>query len=214
MKIIKYIAIACIVYVFSGCAKTEEIDNTDTKVGQSRVTFFVDLKLTGPEFISIVKNENFTDPGATATENGKPVPVQIGAQLNKSVPGLYQVTYTATNVDGFAKSITRNIFVLPSAEIPGTDLSGSYSLTGADLISTFTKIVPGVYSVSNLNHPTTPISGYFMSSDGLNIIIPQQSSPYGLLNGTGTYTPATKKIVWTINIPSQSYTRTRTFTRQ
>ena len=214
MKIIKYLIAVFALYIFSGCAKTEDFNNTDTKVGHSRVTFFVDLKLNGPEFFSIVKNENFTDPGATATENGKPVTVTTGTELNKAVPGYYQVTYSATNVDGFSKSITRNIFVIPSAELPGVDLSGSYSLTGAALISTFTKILPGVYSASNLNHPTTPIPGYFITSDGLNIIVPDQPTPYGRLNGSGTYDPATKKIVWTLNIPSQGYTRTRTFTRQ
>ena len=214
MKIIKYLIAVFAIYAFSGCAKTEEFDNTDTKVGQSRVTFFVDLKLNGPAAVSIVKNGSFTDPGATATENGKPVTVTIGNELNKSVPGYYQVTYSATNVDGFTKTITRDIFVLPAAEAPGVDLSDSYSLTGADLVSTFTKILPGVYFASNLNHPTTPIPGYFISSDGLNIILPDQPSPYGNLNGSGTYTPGTKKMVWTLTIPSQNYTRTRTFTRQ
>lgn len=214
MKFIKNILLLSSCYIFVGCAKEEKFHNTETQVGQSKVTFFVDLKLNGPEFLSIVKDANFTDPGATATEKGQPVTVKVGTELNTGVPGLYRVSYSAANVDGFTKTVYRNIFVLPGEELPGVDLSGSYSLTGADLISTFTKILPGVYSASNLNHPSTPIGGYFMSSDGLNIIIPEQSSPYGPLNGSGTYTPATKKIVWTISIPSQGYTRTRTFTRQ
>jgi hypothetical protein len=214
MKIIKNILLLTACYIFVGCAKEEKINNTETQVGQSKVTFFVDLELNGPEYLSIVKDGSFTDPGATATENGKPVTVKIGTELNKSVPGLYRVSYSATNVDGFSKTVFRNVFVLPAAETPGVDLSGSYSLTGAALVSDFVKVAPGAYYGGNINHPSTPISGYFMSSDGINIIIPNQSTPYGSMNGSGTYTPGTQKIVWTINIPSQGYTRTRTFTRQ
>jgi hypothetical protein len=214
MKIIKNILLLSACYIFTGCAKEEKVNNTETQVGQSRVTFFVDLKLNGPEYLSIVKDGTFTDPGATATENGQPVTVTVGNELNKSVPGFYRVSYSASNVDGFSKTVYRNVFVLPAPEAAGTDLSGSYSLTGADLISNFIKVAPGAYYGGNINHPSTPISGYFMSSDGINIVIPNQSTPYGSMSGSGTYTPGTKKIVWTLSIPSQGYTRTRTFTRQ
>jgi len=215
MKIVaNFLVILFVAGLFSSCDKEEEIINTPTEVGHSRVTYFVDLTLTGDPIVSIPVGGSFTDPGAVATENGQPVDVTVDGQIDNSQVGLYTVNYTAINKDGFPKSVSRLVFVTPGPEVAGTDLSGSYSLVGASLISTVTKVAPGVYQMDNLNHPLTPISWYLISSNGLDITFPVQATPYGDLDGSGTYDPATKKAVWTINIPSQAYTRTRTFIKQ
>lgn len=213
MKKILFLSIISTALFFSGCKK-DGIVSTETNVGNSTITYFVDLALTGASTMTISKGDTFSDPGAVATENGKAVTVSVAGAVDNSKPGIYVLTYSAVNKDGFAKSVSRTVVVAPGNEMPGVDLSGTYSATNG-LVATVSKIGNGAYFMTNCNHPLTPIAGYFFSTDGLAISFPKQMTNYGEMYSTaGTYTPATKKAVWTLTIPSAGYTRTRTFTRQ
>ena len=128
MKVIKYLMLLFVAYIFAGCAKTEEVNNTETKVGQSRVTFFPILELKGAQYMVVPVGGTFTDPGATAKEGDKDIQPIVTGSVNTSTPGVYALTYTATNKDGFSTSEHRYVAVYTTdASAAANDLSGSYA---------------------------------------------------------------------------------------
>jgi hypothetical protein len=207
MRVIKnsLLLIAC--YIFVGCAKEEKINNTETQVGGSRVTFFATLNMTGNEIISVVKGSAFTDPGITATEGGKTIPVVTTGTVNTSAAGLYELTYTATNSDGFSSSSHRTVFVIPEAEKPGADLSGSYQTIGGNAalplntrVATISKVAPGVYYTTNCwgGGSSAVIPAYFICADGATVNLPLQNSVAGRIRSEGNGTYVNGLISWTI----------------
>ena len=188
--------------VLSSCDK-DEIHNTDTKVGISDVTVYPTLTMAGNKYVSIVKGGTFTDPGVTAKEGTATLNVTTTGSVNKDQPGIYVLTYSATNKDGFAASTTRTVVVIPAHENAGVDLSGKYDYVNGGTTSTVTKVAEGVYTTDNAWSAATTIPIIFVSTDGLTLSIPTQATPFGTASGTGTYNPATKRLVYTISIPSQ-----------
>ena len=151
MRIIKlFLSIAVLFYIVS-CEKTEHINNTEDKIGISRVTRFPTFSMEGDRYISIVKGGAFTDPGATAKEGDADLPVTISGAVDASTVGVYDLVYSATNKDGFSSSVTRTIAVLPQAEQAGVDIAGSYANTGAfTYTATIQKLAPGFYIADNV----------------------------------------------------------------
>jgi hypothetical protein len=149
-----------------------------------------------------VRGSTFTDPGATATSQGQNINVTTTGTVNTNQVGLYTLTYTAVNADNFPASATRTVAVLPSAEIPGTDISGSYYYvpTGANN-SIVTKVAPGFYTTTNVWSNATVIPAMFITVDGINITIPNQSTAFGPMSGTGTLVAGALNYV--VSLPSQ-----------
>src|SRR5690606_31559654 len=83
--------------------------------------------------------EAFTLPGATATEQGTEIPVSrnitgtyfagVVNDIDTSVPDIYNVTYSAVNVDGFTGSASRTVFVKPPTGDLVNSLEGTYLAT-------------------------------------------------------------------------------------
>jgi hypothetical protein len=120
MKKILFIAVALLTTTFFSCEKeTEEI---------SRITYYVDLELKGAEDMAVAVGGTFTDPGFTALENGADVAssVTVDGTVDTSTTGLYVLTYTALNKDGFEKVVHRNVFVVPTG-LANVDVSGTYT---------------------------------------------------------------------------------------
>lgn len=147
----------------TGCEKDSSMDD-------SRLTHYVAFVLKGDAKMLVTVNSSYTDPGVTALENGVDVTskVIIKGTVNPNKIGLYTVTYSATNVDGFSSSITRTVFVYDPTVT--TDISGDYivdtNLSNRNgttyaaralskggsfdgYVVTLTKIVPGFFSVSD-----------------------------------------------------------------
>lgn len=171
---------------FTACNKDNVVDDAN-QLGISRITYFATLTLSGSQYMSVVMGQTFTDPGCNATAQGKPITVTTTGTVNTNQVGLYTLTYSAKNADGFPASTTRTVAVLPSAELVGVNLSGSYYYIATPTnTSTVTKLAPGFYSASNCYSASTTIPILFICADGTNIIIPNQSTPYGPIVGTGT----------------------------
>ncbi len=172
-------------------------------VGSSKITYFATFKLAGDPYVSIVQGDTYVDSGATATQNGTDLTVATSGAVDASTVGIYTLTYSATNSDGFPASVSRTVAVLPSAELPGVDISGTYYYvsTGANN-STVTKLAPGFYSTSNCWSSATTIGCLFLCVDGQNIIMPNQATPYGELFGTGTLSGG-GALTYIVSIPSQ-----------
>jgi hypothetical protein len=204
MRNIKFILLIVLLLPFIGCEKTEKFNNTDTQVGESRVTFFPVLTMSGKAVMSVVKGTTFNDPGVKATESGKEIPVIVSGTVNANAVGYYKLTYSATNKDGFASSTERVVVVIPEAETPGVDISGEYkAIGGAPANAIITKQDAGLYYTTNCwgGGSLAVIPAYFICTNGTEISIPLQD----LGNGYGrivTQTPGTYTnglIVWTVS---------------
>lgn len=81
-----------------------------------------ELDLTAPEVvlngdteITLVEGTSFEDPGATATDNGSEIAVEITGKVNTSTPASYLVSYTATDTAGNIGTVTRIVKVVPKS---------------------------------------------------------------------------------------------------
>jgi len=183
-----YIAILVTSFSFIGCEKTEEVNNTETEIGHSRVTFFPTFTMKGDPYMSIVKGGTYTEPGVTAKEGAADIPVVITGQVDASKPGVYDIVYTATNKDKFSSSVTRTVAVLPSAEQAGVDISGTYFYVATPTYTTsITKLSSGFYLAGNVWSTGSVIPSYIITVDGKDLVLPLNSiSAYGNVQGTGT----------------------------
>lgn len=187
MKTFRYLIGLVIIFYFTGCAKTEDFNNTEDKVGQSRITFFPTFTMKGDRYLSIVQGSAYTEAGVTAKEGDKDLQVTKTGSVDVNTVGIYDIVYSATNKDNFSGSVTRTIAVLPEAEQPGVDISGGYVYaTNAAYTSIIQKLAPGFYVMNNIWGPNQ-IPSYIFTSDGATLTMPLNAiSAYGEVQGTGT----------------------------
>lgn len=199
LSIIKFSCSFLVILLLAGCKKDFDVIESETQVGGSKVTFFVDLALNGEVYMGVVKGQAFTDPGATATENGQPVDVTVTGTVNTNVSAIYKLTYTATNKDGFAKSTNRYVAVLPEAPDPSVDLSGTY-VSSTSPQATITKISDGLFFTTNCwgGGSVVVIGALFMCTDGTTLHLPLQDIGGQRVVATDPGVYANGKITWTI----------------
>lgn len=206
MKRVYAFILIALVTVLSSCEKDKIIDN-DKMVGISRITYYPTFEITGESIVSIVKGTAFTDPGVKATAGGAEVPVTTGGSVDINTVGLYTLSYSATNADGYSASATRVVVVIPSAELSGVDLSGTYAAVPVGTTpgpATISKVAPGVYFTTNCwGNSGAVIPAYFICVDGSTVIVPFQPSPYGNLESTEDGTYSGGLITWSINLIDQ-----------
>jgi hypothetical protein len=164
--------------------------NTESKVGSSRVTHFPTFTLNGEAYESIVVNSVYTDAGATAKEGSTNLPVTVTGSVNAAAVGVYEITYSASNSDGFAGTVTRVVAVLPAAEQPGVDISGRYQNLGTFAYTAkMEKLAAGLYVTDNVwgGGSAAIVPSYVITVNGTSIILPvNELSSYGRVRGTGT----------------------------
>ena len=121
-KIIYVLILIFFVSFLPGCKK--EL----TSEGVSRLTRYVTFELTKGALVITPKGTAFVDPGYKAMEGTTDVTTKVTKEgsVNTSKVGLYVITYSATNSDGFSASVSRSVIVYDPAA-PATDLTGSYS---------------------------------------------------------------------------------------
>ena len=203
--------------LFFACNKNE-IHNTEDKVGISRVTQFPVLTLNGDRYMTIEVGGTFTDPGIVATEGGATIPYTTDGSVNAGEVGVYNITYTAVNKDGFPASLTRTVVVYSTeASAAGNDLSGTYVRSSNGVESTWTKIAPGVYTVVNPGGALgVNLTVVVFNQTGFTIHMPEQTISDGSTMSSAqevysTGPPAT--YTWQILNPGYG-TGLRTFVKQ
>lgn len=199
------------------CSK-DKIINTHDRVGISKVTYYPILTLTGNSIIAIPNGTAYTDPGVKAEAAGADVPVTTSGTVDANTDGVYTLTYSAVNSDGYSATATRTVVVYTTApDAAANDLSGNYARTLNGSIATWTKIAPGVYTVFNPGGaPGTNLTVVAINPSGFNISIPEQiasdGSPTSSTNESYTNSnPATYS--WKIVNPTYG-TALRTFIKQ
>jgi Bacterial surface protein, Ig-like domain len=206
-----------VIALFTSCEKDSIVSN-DKQVGISRVTYYPNFEMAGDAVISIIKGSSFNDPGVKATAGGADVPVITTGSVDVSTVGLYVLTYSATNADGYSGSVTRTVVVIPTAETPGVDLSGTYvavpvgTTPGPAQIS---KVAEGVYYSTDIWTGGAVIPGYFICLDGNSVSVPLQNTGYGrmLTQTDGTYVNGL--ITWVVTLLDQGpFTATKKWQKQ
>jgi hypothetical protein len=218
MKKLISILMLSFVMVLASCEK-DEINNTETRVGDSDVTFYPILTLNGSQYMAIPLNSTWTDPGATAKEGSTTITPTVSGTVNTAAAGVYRIVYTAVNKDGFAASAYRWVAVYQTdATAAGNDLSGNYARTTNASVAEWTKMAPGVYKVFNPGGaPGTNLTVILFNSTGLTIKIPPQVGADGNTttssSETYTLTPAPARYSMVIVNPGYG-TALRTFVKQ
>ncbi len=179
--------------VLAGCAKKETFDNTAEKVGISRVINFPIVSLKGERYVFVAAGEAYTEAGVNAKVGEEDVPFTTDGAVNTNTPGVYTLTYTAANSDGFTSSVVRTVAVYSTdASAEANDFSGSYARQPNLSVAVWTKKAPGVYSVFNPGGaPGTNLTVIVFNATGNTIKIPLQQTNDGnqTTSAEEVYTP-------------------------
>lgn len=148
MKIKYLIAIILSITAFAACNK-EDFNYPPDTVGISKVIYFPAVTINGDRLIILKEGDTYTEPGVVATLNGQPVDVTTTGSVNTATPGVYDLSYTAKNEQGYTATDWRTVVVIGN-DVSANDFSGTYTRTNpAGVSSTWTKVADGVYTVTN-----------------------------------------------------------------
>jgi len=133
MKKILYSLMAFALLAVS-CEKTTE--------GLTGITYYPVITVNGDAGVIYV-GETYEDPGCTAIMNGEDITDQVIVtdNINNQVPGIYSITYSATNEQGFSASASRTVYVAAESGIVNLYVGemwtpkGSYLSGGTHLIT-------------------------------------------------------------------------------
>ncbi|MFV0507350.1 MAG: immunoglobulin-like domain-containing protein [Bacteroidales bacterium] len=116
--------------LFLGC-------NDDTK-GLSDITYYANFDKKGDDVLFQNIREPFVEPGISASANDKELSIEIsvageytgylGKELKTDVADYYNLSYTATNEDGYSSSEDRVVYVVETGDLK-TNIAGLYTST-------------------------------------------------------------------------------------
>ena len=148
-----------------GCSPEDPIE--------SSITYYAEFELTDGQYVFINQGETYEEPGVQALAGGQSLEVETTGTVDTSTPGVYTITYSATNEDGFPATINRYVAVGDKATAENRDLSGSYS--PANKVS---KISGAFYQASDILPPNA-IKVVLIDLGNGTLVVPPQSSPFG-----------------------------------
>ena len=139
-------------------------NDSKDELTDSRLTYYVKLDMQGDAFVQVPIGSTYTDAGCTATMNGEDATSRIITTgldaIDTNTAGLYTVTYSAVNNDGFPASVSRTVAVCDPTIT--TDISGTWTVQAgshrlyngaktpyADYTVKIRKDAPGIFYVSD-----------------------------------------------------------------
>ncbi|MNR25429.1 hypothetical protein D3C85_1425820 [compost metagenome] len=173
--------------------------------------------MKGDKYVAVAKGATYTDAGATAVAGTSTIEVKTTGLPNTATAGVYLITYSATNSDGFAATATRSVVVYDTkADAVANDFSGNYLRAATGTITKWTKLAPGAYLVNNPGGAAagTTVNVIAINPTGNTIDIPQQntdSGPWG--SNTESKDLITGNYSWAVENPGYG-TAVRTFVKQ
>lgn len=218
MKIKISLILSIAVLAVTSCNKSSDFNYPPGTVGISKIVYFPSVSIIGERLTIIPQGASYTDPGVTSILNGQAVTPTISGTVDPGTPGVYVITYTASNPQGFTASDWRTVVVIGS-DVAGNDFSGTYLRAATGVTSTWTKDSTGVYTVENpggagVGAGETVIA---VNYTGSMIAIPQQISvDYGEVSSSSeTYNATALPITYSWIFHAGGYgTSLRTFTKQ
>jgi len=175
MKRINIVLVSLLAAVFlGGCTKDLE--------DSSRITYYPIITVNGENLITIIVGGSYTDAGAKAFAGETELQIKTEGSVNTNVAGVYTITYTAVNVDGFSSVDKRYVGVM-TQEALDDNLTGKYRRTaGKQGTSEWTKIKAGVYKCTDVGGAILPDQYAYVFNIEKNIfVVPTQP-----LGGTGS----------------------------
>lgn len=180
--ILKSLLLVSILSQFS-CEKPEE--------NVSRITYYPIISLKGQQWNTVDLNGSFTDPGVTAKEGDQTINVETGGDVvNTQKAGVYVITYTAVNKDGYSATEYRYVGVIDPS-VKGKDMSGLYRRNaGAMGYSNVKRISEAFYSSDNVGGiasggPATTVYFYHYKDNLLGVPLQLVAgSPFSCDNAT------------------------------
>jgi hypothetical protein len=232
-KVFNILIIFFLVLLLTGCKK--EL----TSEGVSKLTYYVTFELVKGSLVINPKGTAYVDPGYKAMEGITEVTnkVTVDGTVNVNKVGIYELTYRATNSDGFSASVSRTVIVYDPAA-PATDLTGNY-LSNVSRVSparafnglsvVITKKAPGFFYVSDFlggfydqgsNYrygPAFALTGYMTLNpdNSLSYVSSYNAGWRDSANSltNGVYNPATNGLSWRVSYTSSNYIFNITLTR-
>ena len=184
-KYISYIGLAILSTILFSCNK-DSFNYKPGYVGISKITYFPAINTNGDHLVIIKQGDAYTDQGATAKLNGADFKYQTTGTVDSNTPGVYSISYSGTNPDGFSASDFRTVVVIGN-DVSGNDFSGKYARTSNGSVAIWTKVSNGVYTVSNPGGaPGTNLIVTVVNYTGKKITIPKQPANDGTLTSSAS----------------------------
>ena len=129
--------------------------------GMTRITYYAQLSLEGDKTLYVDKGAEFVDPGYSAIMEGEDVTdmVEVSSNVNTAKSGVYSISYSIVNNDGFYSTASRTVIVTdPNDPVEGlyeTDpesyrIYGGETPYGASFDILILNNGDGTYSVDDL----------------------------------------------------------------
>ncbi len=137
---------AALLVMATGCEKTSK--------GVTKITYYPVITLQGDNPYVVQLGGGFTEPGYSATLDGVDYTpnVKVSSNVNADVPGIYSITYSATNPDGYSWSTTRNVYVLNQGGVANVYLANCSmgSRQYKNIPTVIKPISDGVYEIDDM----------------------------------------------------------------
>lgn len=106
-SIICLVSLLCLALGFTSCEKKQS-------AGKTNITYYAEIVLNGDATMVVEKGTTFVEPGFKATMKGEDVTdkVTVTSTVDTSTSGIYSITYSIVNADGFLASTSRTVIVL------------------------------------------------------------------------------------------------------
>ncbi|MBO9594389.1 MAG: DUF5012 domain-containing protein [Niabella sp.] len=207
-----------ILMLLAVCVITVTSCKKDSK-GVSFMTTYADIILKRTSTIDWQLGTPFVDPGFTANEGETDLTqsVTVKSNVDVSKPGVYSVSYTVSNSDGYPSTVTRTVVVCETSAPLNGFYQSSIIRNGSAKRGPFSQLVYGIgnnrYHVQDLLGGWYDIgSGYGPLYAGAAIVELKNNNTFELISSEAlgfsdgsapifttpaTYTPQTKTIAFT-----------------
>lgn len=196
--------------IMTGCKK-----DTTADVSKSVKVSFPEIILNGEDLVIVPTGGTYTDAGAKLKDDitGAITDIQPSSStVNTAQAGLYVVTFSAVNANGFETTATRLVAV---TAVSGTvNRQGTYLRTATGVNCYITKLAEGVYELKNPGgFAGSPNTTVVMVETTSNVYVcPAQPTDFGTMSVININFTVTG-VSWNVINPGFG-TATRTFIKQ
>jgi hypothetical protein len=150
------------------------------------------IEILGDAPFVLQAGTTFEDPGAKAFLGEDDITDQLesSSTVDESTPGVYKVTYSVSTVNELEQTseveVSRFVSVT-DGNVCDVDLTGNYERSTNGIVTGVTEVACGVFASDNFFATATfTFTGLIFHVGNGELVIPEQDSPYGRYEGTGT----------------------------
>jgi hypothetical protein len=205
MKNIKYLFFILLGIGLASCEFLESPDDT-ANVQEGFITFPA-ISLEGDQYVTILVDGTFEDPGAVASLGTEDISgeIEVTGEVDPSTPGVYVLDYSVSVVnelDEVSSASQQRYVAVITESVADIDLSGTYNGDGTAVAgawnqaATVTPISGAWYRIDKALASGNNLGIFFalVGDVGENeqdrIVVPNQLSAFGFVNTTSAGTSA------------------------